>query len=71
MAAGILVKGPVLPVLAILTLAALCVWHRQIAWLSTLRASEWHFFAFAVMSAMGDFSYGRNRWRISGKRDKG
>jgi 4-amino-4-deoxy-L-arabinose transferase-like glycosyltransferase len=37
MAAGILVKGPVLPVLAILTVAALCVWHRQIAWLSTLR----------------------------------
>ena len=37
MAAGILVKGPVLPVLAILTLAALCLWHRQIAWLFTLR----------------------------------
>ena len=37
MAAGILVKGPVLPVLAILTLAALCLWHRQVAWLFTLR----------------------------------
>ena len=37
MAAGILVKGPVLPVLAVLTLAALCLWHRQVAWLSILR----------------------------------
>ena len=37
MAAGILVKGPVLPVLAALTLAALCLWHRQVAWLSILR----------------------------------
>ena len=27
MAAGIMVKGPVLPVLAALTLAALCLWH--------------------------------------------
>ena len=28
MAVGVLVKGPVLPVLAVLTLAALCLWHR-------------------------------------------
>lgn len=37
MGAGILVKGPVLPVLAGLTLAALCLWHREVAWLSILR----------------------------------
>ena len=37
MAAGILVKGPVLPVLAASTLVALCLWHRQVAWLSILR----------------------------------
>ena len=62
MAVGILVKGPVLPVLAALTLAALCLWHRQVAWLSIFTASERYFFAFAVMSAMGNFSYSRNRW---------
>ena len=33
--------------------------------------SERGVFAFAFMSAMGDFSYSRNRWRISGKCDKG
>ena len=33
MAAGILVKGPVLPVLALLSVAALCLWHRQVRWL--------------------------------------
>ena len=27
-----------------------------------LTASEWDFYAFAVMSAMGDFSYSCNRW---------
>ena len=37
MAVGILVKGPVLPVLAALTLAGLCLWHRRVAWLSILR----------------------------------
>lgn len=37
MAIGILVKGPILPALAALTLAALCLWHRQVAWLFILR----------------------------------
>ena len=37
MAAGVLVKGPVLPVLALLTLAGLCLWHRQIRWLVIIR----------------------------------
>ena len=37
MAAGILVKGPVLPVLAGLTLGTLCLWHRQASWLSILQ----------------------------------
>ncbi|MDC1381861.1 glycosyltransferase family 39 protein [Candidatus Puniceispirillum sp.] len=36
MAAGILVKGPVLPVLAGLTLVALCLRHRQASWLNIL-----------------------------------
>ena len=36
MAAGVLVKGPVLPVLAALTLVALCLWHRRVLWLSSL-----------------------------------
>ena len=37
MAAGILIKGPVLPVLALLTLAGLCLWHRQYRWLQIIR----------------------------------
>jgi len=37
MGIGILVKGPVLPALAALTIVTLCVWHRQFRWLSILR----------------------------------
>ena len=37
MALGILVKGPILPVLAGLTLTGLCFWHRQVSWLIILR----------------------------------
>jgi 4-amino-4-deoxy-L-arabinose transferase-like glycosyltransferase len=47
MAAGILVKGPILPVLAALTLATLCLWHRQISWLSILRF--WRGFLLLLM----------------------
>lgn len=37
MAAGIMIKGPVLPVLALLTLAGLCLWHRHYRWLRIIR----------------------------------
>jgi len=37
MAAGIMVKGPVLPGLAVLTVLALCVWDRRVKWVSRLR----------------------------------
>ena len=37
MAVGVLVKGPVLPVLAALTVAALSLWHRDFGWLAGLR----------------------------------
>ena len=51
MGAGILVKGPVLPVMAALTLASLCLWHRQVAWLlSILRF--WRGFALILLLCM-------------------
>ena len=37
MAVGVLVKGPVLPVLALLTAAALSLWHRDFGWLAGSR----------------------------------
>ena len=37
MAVGVLVKGPVLPVLAVLTVTALSLWHRDLSWLAGLR----------------------------------
>ena len=37
MAAGVLIKGPVAPLLALTTLGALCVWHREIRWLRLIR----------------------------------
>jgi 4-amino-4-deoxy-L-arabinose transferase-like glycosyltransferase len=37
MAVGVLVKGPVLPVLAVLTVTALSLWHRDVGWLAGLR----------------------------------
>ena len=47
MAAGILVKGPVLPVLALLSVAALCLWHRQFRWLAIIRF--WRGFAIVLL----------------------
>jgi len=47
MAAGILVKGPVLPVLALLSVAALCLWHRQFRWLAIIRF--WRGFAIILV----------------------
>ena len=40
MAAAILVKGPVAPLLAITTVAALSIWHRNARWLRMLRAGR-------------------------------
>ena len=40
MAAAILVKGPVAPLLALTTVGALCLWHRQKGWLRMLRAGR-------------------------------
>ena len=37
MAAGILIKGPVAPLLALTTIAALSAWHREIRWLRLIR----------------------------------
>ena len=37
LAAGILVKGPIAPAIAILTITALIVWHRDAAWIRPLR----------------------------------
>ena len=37
LAAGILVKGPIAPAIAILTIAALIVWHRGAGWVRPLR----------------------------------
>jgi 4-amino-4-deoxy-L-arabinose transferase-like glycosyltransferase len=65
MAAGILVKGPVLPVLALLSVAALCLWHRQFRWLAIIPvlARVCHHSCF--MFAMGAFGIGGNGWRLS------
>ena len=40
MAAAILVKGPVAPLLALTTVAALSIWHRNAGWLRMLRAGR-------------------------------
>ena len=40
MAAAILVKGPVAPLLALTTVAALSAWHRNLRWLKLLRAGR-------------------------------
>ena len=37
MAAGILIKGPITPLLALTTLGALVAWHREIRWLRLIR----------------------------------
>ena len=37
MAAGIMVKGPILPALAVITVLTLCVWDRRVKWVSGLR----------------------------------
>lgn len=37
MAAAILVKGPIAPLLAVTTVASLCAWHRDVSWLKFLR----------------------------------
>jgi 4-amino-4-deoxy-L-arabinose transferase-like glycosyltransferase len=37
MAVGILIKGPIVPMLAALTVATLCLWDRKAAWLKQLR----------------------------------
>ena len=37
LAAGIMIKGPIAPLLAILTLASLAAWHRSAVWLRNLR----------------------------------
>ena len=39
-AAAILVKGPVAPLLALATVAALSAWHRNLRWLKLLRAGR-------------------------------
>ena len=36
LAAGILVKGPIAPAIAILTIAALAIWHRSAGWIKSL-----------------------------------
>ena len=46
-AAGILVKGPVPPVLAFLSLAALCLWHWQFRWLAIIQF--WRGFAIILL----------------------
>lgn len=38
MTAGILIKGPVLPALALVTVLVLSLWHRDLKWLAGLRA---------------------------------
>jgi 4-amino-4-deoxy-L-arabinose transferase-like glycosyltransferase len=40
MAAAVLVKGPVAPMLALTTVAALSAWHRNVRWLRMLRAGR-------------------------------
>ena len=40
MAAAVLVKGPVAPMLALTTIAALSAWHRNVRWLRMLRAGR-------------------------------
>jgi 4-amino-4-deoxy-L-arabinose transferase-like glycosyltransferase len=40
MAAAVLVKGPVAPLLALTTIAALSAWHRNLTWLRMLRAGR-------------------------------
>jgi len=40
MAAAVLVKGPVAPLLALTTIAALSAWHRNLKWLRMLRAGR-------------------------------
>ena len=40
LAAGILVKGPIAPAIAILTIAALIVWHRGAGWVRPLRLAR-------------------------------
>ena len=40
MAAAVLVKGPVAPLLALTTVAALSAWHRNVRWLRMLRAGR-------------------------------
>jgi len=40
MAAAVMVKGPVAPMLALTTVAALSAWHRQLRWLRMLRAGR-------------------------------
>lgn len=37
MAVGVLIKGPIVPMLAALTVASLCLWDRKAAWLKQLR----------------------------------
>ena len=37
MAAAVLVKGPIAPLLAVTTVASLCAWHRDVSWLRFLR----------------------------------
>jgi 4-amino-4-deoxy-L-arabinose transferase-like glycosyltransferase len=37
MAVGILIKGPIAPAIAILTIASLLLWHRQMRWVRHLR----------------------------------
>ena len=40
MAAAVLVKGPVAPLLALTTIAALSAWHRNVTWLRMLRVGR-------------------------------
>lgn len=40
MAVGILIKGPIAPAIAILTIASLLLWHRQMRWVRQLRLSR-------------------------------
>jgi len=40
MAVGILIKGPIAPAIAILTIGSLLLWHRQMRWVRQLRLSR-------------------------------
>ena len=48
MAAGILIKGPVAPLLALTTIAALSAWHREIRWLRLIRPLR----GFVIVAAL-------------------